>query len=321
MLQIVTFRTDGGWQAGVAVGAKVVPVPALGPYPSTVKELLAIDPALFDAMLGAAEGAARGEAALDLAAVRLGPPVPDPDKIICLGLNYKDHAAEANLALPAAPILFPKYRNSLVGPYDDIVVPAAAAAAVDYEAELAVVIGRRASRVSERDALAYVAGYAALDDVSARDLQMQTSQWGAGKAIDTFAPMGPGIVPARFVPDPQSLVLTARVNGQQVQHESTSQMIFGVAETIAFITRFMTLEPGDIIATGTPAGVGFTRKPPIALAGRRRRGGRDRADRHHPQPRGARSELDVAAGRSAGGRVRVAPSSHGNGSASSLTAA
>ncbi len=264
-MQLVTYRVEGGWQAGIAVEGKIVPSRKLGPYPSTVKELLAIDPALFDEMLAAARSAADDPEAVELGSARLGPPVPDPDKIVCLGLNYRDHAAEAGLALPEAPVLFAKYRNSLIGPYDDIVVPAAAAAAVDYEAELAVVIGRRASRVGERDALDYVAGYAALDDVSARDLQMQTSQWGAGKAIDGFAPMGPGIVPARFIPDPQALMVTARVNGQTLQHASTSQMIFGVAETIAFITRFMTLEPGDIIATGTPAGVGFTRKPPIRL--------------------------------------------------------
>lgn len=264
-MQLVTYRTGGTWQAGIEAGGKVVAATAVGPYPATVKELLAIDPALFDEMLAAAQTAAAEPGALDLTAVELGPPVPDPDKIICLGLNYRDHAAEANLPLPKVPILFAKYRNSLLGPYDDIVVPAVAAAAVDYEAELAVVIGRRASRVARADALAYVAGYAALNDVSARDLQMQTSQWGAGKAIDGFAPMGPGIVPARFVPDPQALMLATRVNGQVVQHASTSQMVFGVAETIAFITQFMTLEPGDIIATGTPAGVGFTRKPPIAL--------------------------------------------------------
>ena len=136
---------------------------------------------------------------------------------------------------------------------------------MDYEAELAVIIGRRASRVDRSEALAYVAGYSVLNDVSARDLQMQTSQWGGGKAIDTFAPMGPGIVPARYIPDPQDLLLTTTLNGKVLQHGSTREMIFSVAEAIAFITQFMTLEPGDIIATGTPAGVGFTRKPQILM--------------------------------------------------------
>jgi 2-keto-4-pentenoate hydratase/2-oxohepta-3-ene-1,7-dioic acid hydratase in catechol pathway len=264
-MQLVTYRTNGNWEAGVGIDGKVVPTRALGPYPSTVKELLSIDSARFDEMLEAASAAVKAPGALDISSVQLGPAIPNPDKIICLGLNYKDHAAEANLTLPSAPVLFAKYRNSLIGPYDDIVVPAAANAAVDYEVELAVVIGRRASHVSEPDALDYVAGYSAFNDVSARDLQMQTSQWGAGKAIDTFGPLGPGIVPARFIGDPQSLMLTTRVNGERLQHASTSQMIFSIAQTLAFITQFMTLEPGDVIATGTPAGVGFTRKPPIFL--------------------------------------------------------
>ena len=264
-MQLVTFRSNGSWQAGLEVDGNVVAAVALGAYPTTVKELLALDPARFDALLAAATKAARGQEGIPLSEVQLGPPIPDPEKIICLGLNYKDHAAEAGLKLPSAPVLFAKYRNSLIGPFDDINVPPVAANAVDYEVELAVVIGRRAIRVSESDALDYVAGYSVFNDVSARDLQMQTSQWGAGKAIDGFAPMGPGVVPAQFVGDPQSLMLTTRVNGEQLQHESSSQMIFGVATTIAFITQFMTLEPGDIIATGTPAGVGFTRKPPIAL--------------------------------------------------------
>ncbi len=264
-MQLVTYGTDGAWEAGVLVGDKVIATSALGPFPSSVRQVLALDGARFDELLAAAEKGAASSAAVDASSVRLGPAIPDPGKIICLGLNYKDHAAEADLALPAKPVLFAKYANSLIGPYDDIVVPPVASAVVDYEVELVVVIGRRASRVLEADGLNYVAGYTAFNDVSARDLQMQTSQWGAGKAIDTFGPLGPGIVPARFIPDPQALMLTARVNGRQVQHESTNQMIFTVAETIAFITQFMTLEPGDIIATGTPAGVGFTRKPQLLL--------------------------------------------------------
>jgi len=264
-LQLITYGTHGNWQAGVQIEDKVIAVASLGPYPSTVKELLKIDSAIFDEMLDAATNAIDSVDAVDVSSLHLGPAVPDPGKIICLGLNYRDHAAEANLPLPAKPVLFAKYSNSLIGPYDNILVPWAAAAAVDYEAELVVVIGRRASRITESEALKYVAGYTAFNDVSARDLQMETSQWGAGKAIDTFGPIGPGVVPSRYIADPQSLMVTARVNGRRVQHESTNQMIFSVAETIAFITQFMTLEPGDIIATGTPAGVGFTRKPQILL--------------------------------------------------------
>ena len=262
---IVSFRADGAWQAGFLDRDRIVAATALGSYPSTVKELIAIDPALFEAALEAAKVALARPDAREAASVILGPPIPDPDKIICLGLNYKDHAAEANLPLPVVPVLFAKYRNSLVGPYADIVVPPVAEKQLDYEAELAVIIGRRAFCVEREAALSYVAGYTVLNDVSARDLQMQTSQWGAGKAIDTFAPMGPGIAPARDIPDPQALMMTTRLNGEQLQHQSTREMIFDVADAIAFISQFMTLEPGDIIATGTPAGVGFTRKPPILM--------------------------------------------------------
>lgn len=262
---LVSYRAGDGLRAGVADGAKLIDAASLG-FGSNLRAILADGPQAVDQLLADARTALRGSGgAIDLASVMLGPPIPDPDKIICLGLNYKDHAAEAGLKLPTSPVLFPKYRNSLIGPVDDIVVPRVATGRLDYEVELAVIIGRRAREVSESDALSYVAGYSCFNDVSARDLQMQTSQWAPGKAVDNFAPMGPGIVPAREIGDPQSLMLTTRVNGTQLQHESTAQMIFGVATTIAFISAFMTLEPGDIIATGTPAGVGFARTPPIAL--------------------------------------------------------
>lgn len=262
---LVSYRSNGMLRAGVVDETALVDAGKLG-YPSHLRGILAEGPRALEKLLGdAGKALANKTNTTPLSEVRLGPPIPDPDKIICLGLNYKDHAAETGLKLPTAPILFPKFRNTLIGAADDIVVPAAATGRLDYEVELAVVIGRSAREVAEEDALSYVAGYAAFNDVSCRDLQLQSSQWMPGKSCDTFAPMGPGIVPAKDIPDPQNLMLTTRVNGQQLQHESTAQMIFGVAATIAFITSFMTLEPGDIIATGTPAGVGFARKPPIAL--------------------------------------------------------
>ena len=196
--------------------------------------------------------------------VELGPPVPDPDKIICIGLNYADHASEAGLAQSEVPIFFAKFRNALVGPTAPIVLPRVSRE-IDYEGELAVVIGQRCKDVSASSALEYVAGYSVFNDVSARDLQMQTSQYMAGKALDTFAPMGPGMVLASDIPNPQNLLLTTRVNGQEVQHASTGNMIFSVAKVIAFLSTIMTLEPGDIIATGTPSGVGFKRNPPLYL--------------------------------------------------------
>jgi 2-keto-4-pentenoate hydratase/2-oxohepta-3-ene-1,7-dioic acid hydratase in catechol pathway len=196
--------------------------------------------------------------------VEFGPPVPDPDKIICIGLNYADHANEAGLAQTAVPLFFAKFRNSLIGPTSTIRLPRASNQ-IDYEGELAVIMGTRCKEVSEQDALQYVAGYSIMNDVSARDLQMQTSQFIAGKALDTFAPMGPGIVLATDIPNPQELLLTTKVNGQEVQHASTATMIFSVAKVIAFLSSLMTLEPGDIIATGTPSGVGFKRTPPLFL--------------------------------------------------------
>lgn len=196
--------------------------------------------------------------------VRLGPPIPDPEKIICLGLNYVEHAEESDLDVPEAPVLFAKFRNSLVGQAEPIVLPRASER-VDYEGELAVVIGRRCREVSEEEALDYVAGYMPLNDVSARDLQLQTSQWLAGKAVDTFAPCGPALVLADEVEDPQDLGIETRVNGETVQRANTSMMIFSVRETVSFVSRVMTLEPGDIIATGTPSGVGQSRNPPLFL--------------------------------------------------------
>src|SRR5213082_201197 len=199
---------------------------------------------------------------LSLDVLDMGPPVPDPDKIICLGVNYREHAAEAQQELPAVPMFFAKFRNSLIGPTSPILLPRASTQ-VDYEGELAVIIGQRCKEVAEQEALQYVAGYTIMNDVSARDVQMQTSQWTAGKAVDTFAPMGPGIVLASSIPNPQTLTLTTGVNGQVVQHDTTANMVFSVASTIAFLSSLMTLEPGDIIATGTPSGVGFKRTPPL----------------------------------------------------------
>jgi 2-keto-4-pentenoate hydratase/2-oxohepta-3-ene-1,7-dioic acid hydratase in catechol pathway len=194
---------------------------------------------------------------------RLGPPIPDPDKIICLGLNYRSHAEEAGFKVPTVPILFAKYRNALTGPTSSIMLPSVSQE-IDYEGELAVVIGRRCKDVTAADALKVVAGYMAFNDVSARDVQMRASQWLSGKTLDTFAPCGPALV-VNEIADPQTLNLATRVNGQTLQQSNTRMMIFSVAESIAYISRLMTLQPGDIIATGTPEGVGFKRNPPIFL--------------------------------------------------------
>ncbi len=193
----------------------------------------------------------------------LGPPIPDPDKIICLGLNYKNHAEEAGFKPPEIPILFAKYRNALTGPTSPIHLPSLSEE-IDYEGELAVVIGRCGKNIPAAQALEHVAGYMALNDVSARDLQFRTGQWLSGKTLDTFAPCGPALV-VDEISDPQNLNISTRVNGQTLQQSNTRFMIFPVAETIAYISQLVTLEPGDIIATGTPEGVGFKRTPPIFL--------------------------------------------------------
>jgi len=193
---------------------------------------------------------------LDRADVRLLAPVFDPQKIICMGLNYRDHAEEAGQEIPEHPRWFAKFANSLCGDDAEVVLPAAHGGFVDYEAELAVVIGRQAHEVSADEALDHVAGAMNLNDVSARDLQLQNPLWTSGKAIDTFAPCGPALVTLDELGELDDLYVRTRVNGQLVQDGSTADMIFGVAETIAWLSRTMTLVPGDIVATGTPAGVG-----------------------------------------------------------------
>jgi 2-keto-4-pentenoate hydratase/2-oxohepta-3-ene-1,7-dioic acid hydratase in catechol pathway len=203
--------------------------------------------------------------ALPLAQMRVLAPILNPEKIICVGLNYRDHAAESGQPVPDEPILFAKFRNSIVGPGAAIRVPSAAAAQVDYEAELAVIIGRPASRVSVANAMQHIAGYACANDVSARDLQTRVSQWLRGKAIDTFLPVGPWIVTADEIPDPQALAIRCSVNGEVLQDSNTREMIFGPAELVSFISQTITLSPGDIISTGTPPGVGSARKPPRYL--------------------------------------------------------
>lgn len=191
-------------------------------------------------------------------------PIERPGKIICVGLNYRDHAEEQGTALPEAPLLFAKWQNTLIGPGEPIVIPPIVTKC-DYEAELGVVIGQRVRDVSVENALEAVAGYTCVNDVSARDLQFADGQWTRGKSPDTFCPVGPRLVARDEVPDPQALGIRAILNGETVQESTTANMVFGVAEVIAYVTRTVTLEPGDLIATGTPAGVGAFRKPPLFM--------------------------------------------------------
>jgi 2-keto-4-pentenoate hydratase/2-oxohepta-3-ene-1,7-dioic acid hydratase in catechol pathway len=187
-----------------------------------------------------------------------------PGKIVCVGLNYLDHAQEGGMDLPKAPLLFAKWPNTLIGDGETIVLPPESKE-VDYEAELGVVIGTTAKRVSEADALDHVEGYICLNDVSARDMQFGDGQWTRGKSLDTFCPVGPRLVPREEIADPQQLGIRCILNGESMQDSSTSQMIFSVAEIIAYVSQVITLEPGDLIATGTPAGVGVFKDPKVLL--------------------------------------------------------
>jgi 2-keto-4-pentenoate hydratase/2-oxohepta-3-ene-1,7-dioic acid hydratase in catechol pathway len=238
-MRLVTYDAGDGPSAGVMRDAEIAPVGA------SVR-----------AVLGAGEEIRPAGERVSRDAVRLLAPVPDPQKIICMGLNYRDHAEESGAELPAHPLWFAKFANSLIGDGHPIILPAAHPEYVDYEAELAVVIGQAAHRVSAEHALEHVAGAMPFNDVSARDLQLQNPLWTSGKAIDTFAPCGPALVLMDEIDDLQGLRLRTYVNDQVVQEGTTADMVFGVAETIAWLSRTMTLLPGDIIATGTPAGVG-----------------------------------------------------------------
>jgi 2-keto-4-pentenoate hydratase/2-oxohepta-3-ene-1,7-dioic acid hydratase in catechol pathway len=187
-----------------------------------------------------------------------------PGKIVCVGLNYLDHAQEGGMELPKAPLLFAKWPNTLIGDGETIVLPLESKE-VDYEAELGVVIGTTAKRVSEAEALEHVEGYICLNDVSARDMQFGDGQWTRGKSLDTFCPVGPRLVPREEIADPQQLGIRCILNGETMQDSSTSQMIFSVAEIIAYVSQVITLEPGDLLATGTPAGVGVFKDPKVLL--------------------------------------------------------
>ncbi len=196
--------------------------------------------------------------------VALAAPIPRPGKIICIGLNYRNHAIESGMEIPRSPIIFSKFVTSVAAPGEQIVIPADSVQ-TDYEAELAVVIGRRAKNVKIENAMEYVFGYTNFNDVSARDFQFADGQWQRGKSCDTFAPFGEFVATKDEIADPHNLRIQFRLNGETLQDSTTAELIFGIPQLIEFLSSSITLEPGDIIATGTPPGVGFARKPPIFL--------------------------------------------------------
>jgi 2-keto-4-pentenoate hydratase/2-oxohepta-3-ene-1,7-dioic acid hydratase in catechol pathway len=258
-MKLCTFRRgdSADERAGVWTDRGIVDLAAADPsLPLRIIDLLSTG---GDTLARAQRAAASG-AAIDRADVRLLPPIPRPGKIVCIGLNYRDHAAEVNLPLPDYVSMFAKFSNGLIGDGDAIVIPAESHR-VDYEAELAFVIGTSARHVAEADADAYIAGYTCFNDVSVRDYQSRTSQWMAGKTFDTHGPCGPVLVTRDEIPDPHDLRITCAIDSEVLQDSSTSQLVFGVHRLVAELSAIMTLEPGDLIATGTPAGVGVSRQP------------------------------------------------------------
>lgn len=265
-MRLVQYSTQGESRLGVVIEDRIVDVQRAAA--SFGQETKAFTSTL--ALLEAGEGAlafVRGlkshNNALSLPTVHLDCPVASR-KIVAVGLNYKDHAIEAGLKIPGAPLCFAKFTSSLSGPFDPIQLPAEDSQ-VDFEGELGVIIGRKARRVAEGDAMRYVAGYVVFNDVSARKWQFDDGQWTRGKSCDTFAPNGPFLVTADEVPDPGALRITTRVNGEIMQDSNTNQLIFNVQKLVSYFSNSFTLDPGDMIATGTPAGVGFSRKPPLYL--------------------------------------------------------
>jgi acylpyruvate hydrolase len=254
------LRADGAARAGVWTERGIVDLQAAdASLPASLIALLALGDEGLAQARAAAESAPAGAIARR-EGVRLLPPIPNPAKIVCIGLNYRDHAAEVKLPLPDSLAVFAKWPNTLIGDGEAIVIPPESHR-VDYEAELAFVVGRRARRVAEADALQYVAGYTCFNDVSVRDYQSRTSQWTIGKVFDTHGPCGPVLVTRDAIADPQALRISTTIGDEVLQNSSTSEMVFGVARIVAELSAVMTLEPGDIVATGTPAGVGTSRNP------------------------------------------------------------
>lgn len=265
-MKLVTFAFgDEGPRAGAAIGDLVLDIAAAQPFlPPDTGELLrrGLLPEVQNMVDNASEFGR--EHFRHINDVAFFPPVLRPGKIICLGLNYRDHAEEQGKRPPEKPVLFAKAPTALAGPFDDIVIPRGIEN-VDAEAELALVIGREAKDVSVEEASDYIAGYMALNDVSARKAQKEDGQWFRAKSFDTFAPCGPWIVTPDEIGDPGNLHVSQRLNGKAMQSGSTSMLIHDIPSIIAYITAGMTLMPGDIISTGTPAGVGVFRDPPVFL--------------------------------------------------------
>ncbi len=256
-MKLVTLKNDStpGEQLGRIEGDQVIPFSFTGGMLNLIR---AGQPGLDAARSATAP-------ALPLSEAGLAAPLTFPTKIVAIGKNYADHAAETKSKVPERPLAFTKFTTAIIGPHQIVSWDPALTAKVDYEGELAVIIGKTARRVSQAEALDYVFGYTCANDVSARDLQYGDGQWVRGKSLDTFCPLGPWLVTADELPNPQDLDIKCKINGTVMQHSHTSKMIFSVAFLISFLSQSFTLLPGDIILTGTPDGVGAFREPPIFL--------------------------------------------------------
>jgi 2-keto-4-pentenoate hydratase/2-oxohepta-3-ene-1,7-dioic acid hydratase in catechol pathway len=266
-MKLLTFSVEGGTRPGALKGDRVIDLAAAGLPAGPHGGLIEIARG-GDAMLERARKALDdpGAKSYALSAVKVTAPIRRPSKIIAVGLNYIDHCKEAGLPVPTEPVLFSKFTTSVCGPYDDLSWPPTVTKEVDYEVELGVVIGRVARDVAEKDALDYVLGYTVVNDVSARDLQfIGAKQWDKSKSLDTFCPYGPYIVTRDEIPDPHNLQVRTVLNGKEMQNSNTKNLIFNVNQIIAYASQGTTLLPGDLIPTGTPFGVGFSRNPPVFL--------------------------------------------------------
>ena len=260
-MKLVSYGEAGSERAGVMVGDRILDINGAAPdLPSQLKQVL--ERGMIPAVESLFEKADRmgPERFVDSGSVRLGPPVTRPGTIVCVGLNYKDHAEETKVPLPKAPLLFSKSGSCAVGPTDDVVLPPHSGN-IDWEVELAVVIGEKARRVASKDADRVIAGYTAANDVSGREAQFGDGQWFRGKSFDTFAPMGPYLFTKDEVSDPHDLDIWMKVNGEFKQRSNTSNLIFKIPELVEYITAGLTLQPGDVIFTGTTSGVGAFMEP------------------------------------------------------------
>jgi 2-keto-4-pentenoate hydratase/2-oxohepta-3-ene-1,7-dioic acid hydratase in catechol pathway len=262
-MRLVSYDAGDGARAGVLEDDRVVDAwAALGePHRGSLRELIAAG--RVDDLRGTFGNT--GTPSHPRGSVSLLPPIPDPDKIVCIGLNYGKHAAEAGIDAPASPTIFGKYRNALAAAGATVRLPANSRK-VDYEAEVAFVVGRRASAVEEADALDHIAGYMLLNDLSARDLQFATPQWMSGKVFDGSAPCGPALVTPDEAGPHDAIGIALTLNGEQMQGATTAELIFSIPRLLSHLSQLMTLEPGDIVATGTPDGVGSVRDPRVWLA-------------------------------------------------------